>query len=485
MASSAVAPLSRPAWVAIACLTLAGLALRILAARGGLWTDEAWSAVYAAGAGDALGVFLRINHDNNHHLNSLWLQLVGLDAEPMLARALSILAGTLAIPLAALIGARRGAAEAIAVAALFAVAPIMVTYGSEARGYVLLVLAILAAILLVDRWLDDPARRPPAAALAAICVLGLLGHLTMAIAAGILAIWTYLALRDDEDARHAARAAARLWLPAVIASGLVLALIAAAALASETGPRIGGLHPFTYAGLGKALGQLLGFTLGPVLSPLWLLAFAGAGTLAAFRIPRLGHRRFLYLVAILALPALVLLLRPGNAQFARYYLVTAIALLLLASDLAGHWWRSGGWRRGALLALLGAGLVTGLWRDAVLIAERRGDPDAAVRAMAARMPGGARLRYDVERMSAVMRLAARRLDYPLHRVRGCGRADFLLAVPPSGTRPPPMFTDRCGERWRAVAARSSTGLSGEGWALYAPQALQRSRTPVSGPPPIG
>ena len=70
-------------WAAVGAIALAGLALRIAAARGGLWTDEAWSVVYAAQARDAAGVFLRINHDNNHHLYSLWLQAVGPAAPPL------------------------------------------------------------------------------------------------------------------------------------------------------------------------------------------------------------------------------------------------------------------------------------------------------------------------------------------------------------------------------------------------------------------
>ena len=101
---------SRLWWVAVGAATLAGLALRLAAAQGGLWTDEAWSVIYAAQARDAVGVFLRINHDNNHHLYSLWLQAIGSDASPMLvARLPAILAGTLCVPMAALVVARRSA----------------------------------------------------------------------------------------------------------------------------------------------------------------------------------------------------------------------------------------------------------------------------------------------------------------------------------------------------------------------------------------
>src|SRR3954447_24569295 len=117
---------SRLWWAAVGAATLAGLALRIAAAEGGLWTDEAWSVVYAAQARDPVGVFLRINHDNNHHLYSLWLQAIGPASAPLLARAPAILAGTLCIPLAALFAARRSNAAGIIAALLFAFAPILV-----------------------------------------------------------------------------------------------------------------------------------------------------------------------------------------------------------------------------------------------------------------------------------------------------------------------------------------------------------------------
>ena len=144
-------------WAFVAAITAAGLAIRILAAaQGGLWTDEAWSMLNAQRAGNTVGVFLRINHDNNHHLNSLWLQAIGIHAPPLLARTPAIIAGTLTIPAAALLFGRRTAAGAIAAAALFAISPIMVTYGSEARGYAPMMLAVLLMIWLVT---NSPAER--------------------------------------------------------------------------------------------------------------------------------------------------------------------------------------------------------------------------------------------------------------------------------------------------------------------------------------
>src|SRR3569623_2039880 len=119
----ATARLERLWWTAVGAIALAGLVVRIIAAQGGLWTDEASSVIYAAQARDAAGVFLRINHDNNHHLYSLWLQVIGPAASPLLARSPSILAGALSIVAAAVLAGRRSATAGIVAALLFAVAP--------------------------------------------------------------------------------------------------------------------------------------------------------------------------------------------------------------------------------------------------------------------------------------------------------------------------------------------------------------------------
>ena len=89
--------LSLPA--AYALLAILGVAVwvRIVSAHGGLWVDEAWSAVLVAKADTPWAVFTSINHDNNHHLNSLWMQAVGYAAPPLALRALSIVTGAAAV----------------------------------------------------------------------------------------------------------------------------------------------------------------------------------------------------------------------------------------------------------------------------------------------------------------------------------------------------------------------------------------------------
>src|SRR6478672_7953287 len=165
-------------WATVGAVALAGLALRIAAARGGLWTDEAWSVIYAARARDAAGVFLRINHDNNHHLYSLWLQAIGMNAPPLLARLPAIVAGVLCVPLAALVVARRSAATGPVAAILFAVSPTMVNFGSEARGYSMMLLAALTFLWLSAEAVEGREKPGTPWWLALTAALGMLSHMT-------------------------------------------------------------------------------------------------------------------------------------------------------------------------------------------------------------------------------------------------------------------------------------------------------------------
>ena len=191
-------------WAAVGAIALVGLALRLLAARGGLWTDEAWSVIYAAQARDPIGVFLRINHDNNHHLNSLWLQAIGPAAPPMLARAPSILAGNV-------VRLRRGLACRTTLEGCGNRRGAVLRSHADLRG-----LRFRSAGLCDDaaRGADDAAarrRRPRRAAGARrapggsrlLALLGMFSHLTMAAPVAIAALWVYLEWRRERGPRQA------------------------------------------------------------------------------------------------------------------------------------------------------------------------------------------------------------------------------------------------------------------------------------------
>ena len=448
----------RGLWIAIGALTLLGLALRVAAARGGLWLDEAWSAVHAREAGGPIGVFLRINHDNNHVLNSLWLQLAGWGAPPLLARALSITSGAAAIPVAAAIALRRSREAGLIAAPFFALSPILLTYGAEARGYAPMVLAMLVAILLVDRWLANPERPAPWLALTLAGLIGTLAHLTMIFAVVALAGWARITLGKRLPARAAMIATVRLTGGAVLASGGIIALLLLAAAASPSGMQLGGYAPFTISSLLAALDRMAAFTLG--LPELLLAPAAATAALLLWRLPGIGARRSLYFLGIFGLPVAILFLHVGNSGFPRYYLLSAVLLLLLAAETLAV---LPGRMAVALTIALACGMLV---RDGAIITNRRADPAVIVRTLAAEMPKGTTVLLDPPRQSSVVEAAAASAHYPLTWTdQPCARAPWLLI---DGDDPShfPQEAKRCGIRYRPVMERIATGLSGLSWRLY-------------------
>jgi len=472
-------------WMAVAGLTLVGLALRVAAARGGLWTDEAWSVVYAAEARDPIGVFIRINHDNNHHLYSLWLQAIGPAASPMLARAPAVVAGSLCIVVAALIADRRSRRAGIVAALLFAISPSLVVFGSEARGYAMMLLAALAMLLLVSDAVDDrPARGAPWW-LAAIAALGMLSHLTMAAPIGIAALWVYLERRRQLGPTAALLATLKLMGPALAATATVVLLVFTAAALSPTGMRVGGYEPFSAPHYVAALDDLALWSAGLGSFWPWIVPLA-LGTVAlglAIRAPQwLGSRARLYALLIIAVPLAAGFLRAGNTSFARYYLASALGLLLLMSEWIGRGFGARGPVRAAAALLVVTLVGISLYRDSQLIAVQRGRPAAALADMAELSPSGARIAFAEPRLKAVIAVAAERSRYAVRFADGCAPADFLLAAQ-SRWSETPLEVKRCGVAMQAVDSSVTIPLTGDSWVLYRAKSLQSLKAADSGRAP--
>jgi uncharacterized membrane protein len=450
---------SRHFWLALALIAALGFALRVAGAQGALWLDEAWSAVMARDVGTPLGVFLSINHDNNHHLNSLWLQLVGFGAPPPWARAPAIVASTISIVVAALIAARRGTGAALVTALLFALSPMLVTLGSEARGYAPMVLALLVAVWLVDRWLagDRDAERP---VYLALCFgLGALCQLTIVFGVVALVGWSFLTLWRRNGFRRAAIDTLRYFGTALIALAIVLAIVANAAWLSGSGFRFGTYAPFTTTDFLTGVTAAIGYTIGFPIQSAWLIALP----LGLLALARGGSRLPFYLLAIIAFPLMLAILHAGNTGYSRYYLLVTVALLLLLGEIIGN---ARGWTRwiagGALVAIV----VGSLAQDVDLARNRRGDPGAAIRIIAARAPGGATIGFDAASGGAVIEAAAATARYPATIVsEDCPAPRFLYIARFGGEAFPATFT-RCHTSYRLIAAARTTGLSGTHWTLY-------------------
>lgn len=450
---------------ALGGIVLLGLVLRILGAQGALWLDEAWSAVLAHDAGTPIGIFLNINHDNNHHLNSLWMQTMGFGAPPVLLRALSIATGTAAILIAGMIGARRALLLGLITATLFAVSPILVTLGSEARGYATMVLAFVTAFLLADRWLAGDAERNPRTALALCFFLGALSQLTLFFGFCALAGWVFFTLWARSDFKTALFDSIRLLLPSALALVAVVGIVLGAAAASTTGFQFGRYDPFDWLQYLHAIVEMLGYTLGVPVVSVWWLAFApilvvlakGAG----------ASRLALHRLAIIGFPVMLAVLHSGNVGHPRYYLVTGLALLILVAEMIWIGFRQGSWKRWAAIAALAAIVVGSLIQDVDLIRNQRGDPGAALRALAARAPQGASVILDRSTGLAMLQTAAAHDRYPLEILENkpCGPARFLFIDRFKGETMP-WASIRCGKRYTPIARAYARGLSGTHWTLY-------------------
>lgn len=446
----------RRLWWIVAAIAAAGIALRIAAAQGGLWLDEAWSAVMAAQAGTPAGVFFNINHDNNHHLNSLWLQLVGFDASPLAQRALSIATGTAAILVAASIGTRRGAWSAVVAALLFAFSPILVTYGSEARGYAPMLLALLIGVRLIDRWIDTPEAPPPATALAIATVLGLLSQLTMVFGLAVLgaaAAWT---LVHRLGWRAGIRRTGVLFAPAIIAAG-ACALLFHLAAGHAGGFAFGATEPFALTAWLRGLAQITDYTFG------YSAALALAAALASLGFRSLHGWMGRLILLGLIFPVAPALLQLPNSSAARYYLITTTAMLLGFAFACGHVLASRDRKLGVVaLAILLAAMAG---RDWTILIDRRADPAQALTAIAARAPAGSDATVERARSDAILIAAAASAHYPLQIRQTCPAARFLF-IERDGDQPFPISPTHCDANYREIAGDTVQGLSGTQWKLY-------------------
>lgn len=472
-------------WAAVGAIALAALALRIVAAHGGLWTDEAWSVIYAAEARDWVGVFLRINHDNNHHLYSLWLQAVGVDASPLLEREPAILAGALAVFPAAIFAGKRSRAAGLIAALLFAVTPTLVVFGSEARGYSMMLLAALVLLVLVDDAVAGRDVRGGRWWLGLVALLGMLSHMTMAAPVGIAALWFYLERRRRAGPERALRDSLRLMGPAVVATAAVPVFVAVAAALSPSGMRIGGYAPFALGHYTAALDDLALWSAGFSSPWPWLVPVL-LGTLAlvvALRPPEwLGARARLYALLIVTVPVGLAVARAGNSEFARYYLASALGLLLLMAEWLGRGLAAKPSVRVAAVAVVAALLAAGAYRDSLLISADRGHPAAPVADMAALQPAGARIAFVGPRLKGIVAVAAERSGYAARFAGGCAPADFLLAAQ-SRWAPTPPTVVRCGVAMKAIDSSVTIPLTGDSWVLYRAKRLQSLEAADSGPAP--
>ncbi|UZK70141.1 glycosyltransferase family 39 protein [Sphingomonas sp. S1-29] len=450
-------------YAALLVIVVIAIAGRMAYATGGLWLDEAWSAIHVYRTGSILGVFTSINHDNNHHLTSVWLQLLGPQASPLAQRALSIVSGAASVAVAAAIGRRTSNVAGLVAATLFAVSPVFVTYGAEARGYASMTLMVLVAILLVDRWAAGEAP-PPRGPLAIVFAIGMLSQLTMLFAFFAIGGWILFVQLERARGWASVRRTLEMTSPALIAILAILSLVFVAPMIDGKGMSVGAYVPFTWAAYREAMIGLTAHLVGAPLLHSWPIAAILASLAVAVGIAL--PRRSFYVLAILCFPLAIAVLQPANPSNGRYYMLVAIATLVMWSDLAAWAWQRGTGFRYGCAALFLALVAASISVDLALIRDARGDPDGAIRWIAAGSPEGSSVMLERKMGSAVYEVASRRSGYALHiYINGCAPAAYLIVHRFRAE----SFGDHssyCGHAWRRIAEDRSEGLSEEGWRLY-------------------
>jgi len=453
------------AWACCAlALVAAGLALRLLVARGDLWLDEIWSRNLAEAAGSWTNVFTSTHSDNNHYLTTLWMRQFGPGAPAILIRIPSLLAGlaSMLTILARPLGINRR--EALAWLFLVALSPILVEYDSEARGYGMALAFGVMLVWMLGRHLQD-GRRGWLAGVTVAASLGMLAHLTFAyVIAGCVA-WAGLSWWRQRPGGPSLG-----WL---ISAFLLPALVTGALWYLDLRQlQVGGGNPYVLA---EVLRSLFAYTLGLPSGPLaWLGFFAALAALwEILRLAREGKPEWiLFATTIFIDPGLVLAIARPSILAPRYFLMgIPFLLLLLGRALARV---SRGRERAAAGLVLASVLATG-FQNAYLVADMRGSYGEAVDDMVRDAPAGeATLSSDHDfRNRLVFAYYARR--NPAARELRYVNAPFVAAHPPywylrhefvgEGQRAARIQL-RGGRYYNLVKAYPYAGLSGWTWLLY-------------------
>jgi hypothetical protein len=311
------------------------------------WFDEIWSWEFARAAASPWQIFTGEgqHHDNNHKLNTLCLWFWPAGVNWGWYRLHSFVAGLATVAVAALIAHRRGRAEAVFAALLFAVNYWLVLYSTEARGYALAVCFALLALYTLQGYLTNGRRRMLVLFWISV-LLGFLAHLTFFHCYAALVLWS---VHVEARRRVSRRAELRRLLACHVPPGLFLLGFY---VVDVRRMQFGGAPPLPASlvlerliGLGLGGGASTIGSLAPIL--LAILAFGYGLRMLA----REEHHLGLFFAAVIVGSPVLFLLRKPDFLFERYFLISFAFFLLLLSYVLGALWRSSRWGAGAAVVL--------------------------------------------------------------------------------------------------------------------------------------
>lgn len=450
-------------------VVLIAVAVRCLAARGDLWLDEIWSLHFAQSVSSFWEIVTRIHHDNNHILNTFLVYMLGEHENVVVYRLPALGASIASVILAGMIGRRWGRAEALIAVVLTGSSFLLIHYGTEARGYALVVLFALLSFYLMERYLDGCRWAGPLFGPAV--VLGLLSHLIFAHAYVAMLIWSFLWFVGTR--RSWLGVAGRMALCHTIPIGLGVLLYIVHVRHLE----IGGGPVFSRMAV---LVRSAALTLGaPEAGSMAMAAAAVALAVIIVGVGLLIRERsalVAFLPVVIALsPAMFLLLFPPRHLYVRYFLISILFFILLLCRVLGHLYRRGSVGRIACGVILVAVVAGNAMYTADLLRLERGQYRAALTYMVRNTPGevvhvgsdhdfrnGTLIDFYTPRLSSKKRIVYHRRDeWPVDGPDWIIAHSWILNV-----NPPLAITDELGTPYYLERSFQYARLSGWQWFLY-------------------
>lgn len=461
----------------------AGAVLRVLASLNDLWLDEIWTLwMLGQEVKEPLDLVRgAMRHDNNHLLNSAWMDALGPHRPSIVYRLPAILAGTLSIAIAWAIGRQRSRAAARLAAAAFAISYVLVNCQSEARGYGVLSACVLAAQWAMQaRFFRGRGEAVPAAEGGPVhavwfnvaCLIGLVSHATFVLWYVAALAWTgvKIAAGNGTVARKLGTVAAWHALP--------LAALATVYLGFYRGMTIGGgPESSLLATVCQTLSLVAGGPAGPPTAAIVAGCVAAVAALCLVQAARpAADEAAFFLLAILVVPAAVLAVAPIAHYAIRYLLVPSIVLLVLITRELPELCRGSRLLRGVVVALAVAAAGGNLARDAMLIARGRGGYAATLEWMrsASADPHGVITCYSNHEFRNRLLIAYHSAAIPGARYRlfdagslpPHGAEWYILFDSREGGVGKARIADRHGNAYRFVRSARSGGLTPSHWHVY-------------------
>ena len=463
--------------IAVASLA-AGTVVRVLAAQNDLWFDEIWTLKLLRERVHSFGdVFTNVKHSNNHHLVSLWMWLVGQNASAFVYRIPSVLASIGTVVVAGLIGARRSCIEGYIAVTLTSWSYLLIHYGTEARGYSLVIFFALLAWSALQQFEQKRSWISTTVFWGAV-VLGFLAHLEFAICFAGLVVWALWRLVRHQPTWR------QILLDLFALFTVPIVLLLTFYFVALRGMVVGGgpeyqvtpllIETASYMFGGPASGAAAGIAA--------LLAVASIYVVLVYRMFERDDHWIFYAVVIVV-PLVVIAIQRPEQLYVRYFIISvAVSLVLLSSGYA------------ALLRRGVAGLGIGLTLFAVFVAGNavntgnllrfgRGHYLAALHFME-KNSGGREVvitsdhdfrnamlvnyykRY-LERPDYIRYMDGPALDAEYGRAKGTSLgAEWLILHRFDLREHPERVTDHFGNNYQLMTIYRYSDLSGWNWLLY-------------------